>query len=86
MTSSDETKRTVAEWTESPYTSYDRRGDVVQHRVVVIHYERVVADVIHEVRSSDSDAVPSEWTELDAVELRDHGLRHRDGRTEVLRS
>jgi hypothetical protein len=49
-------------------------------------YERVVADVVHEVRSSDLDKVPDEWTELDAVELRDHGLRDRDGRTEVLRS
>ena len=81
-----ETKRTLAEWTESPYTAYDRRSEVIQHRVVVIHYARVVADVVHEVRSSDSDKVPDEWTELDAVELRDHGLRDRDGRTEVLRS
>lgn len=79
-------KRTVAEWSEGPYTSYERRGDVVEHRVVVIRYESGVSDVIHEARSSDADDVPSQWAEVGAVELRGNGVRDRDGIVEVLRS
>jgi len=71
---------TIAEWTESPYTSHDKRGWVVEHRVVVEHYGGLGADVRHEVRSSDDDSLPDEWTERDIAELRDHGmLVHKGG-------
>jgi len=66
--------QTMAQWDESPFTSHDRRGDVIQHRVVVEHHGGVGADVRHEVRSTDSDKCPDEWTEVDALELRDHGM------------
>lgn len=65
---------TIAEWTTMPYTSYDKRGWVIEHRVVVEHYGGIGADVRHEVRSSDAEDIPDEWAERDAVELRDHGM------------
>lgn len=74
-------ERVLASWTEMPYTSYDKRGWTIEHRVVVEHYGAMGSDVRHEVRSSDSDDCPDEWTELDIAELRDHGMfvRKRDG-------
>lgn len=69
------TDHVVARWSEHPYTSYDKRSWEIQHRVVVIHYTGVGADVRHEVRSSDDPSLPSDWTEREAVELRDHGMR-----------
>ena len=83
----DDTERaTVAEWTEYPYASYDKRTYEIQHRVVVEHYDGVGADARHEVRSSEDDSVPDEWADCDAYELRDHGLRHVPSTREVLRS
>lgn len=78
-------ERVVAEWTESPFTSYDRRGDVIEHRVVINHYGGTGADVRHEYRSADADSYPDDWTECDAYELRDHGLRQVTRQTQVLR-
>jgi len=80
------TKHVVAEWTEYPYVSHDKRTYEIQHRVVVEHYDQVGADVRHEVRSSDDESIPAEWSECDAYELRDHGLRHVPSSQEVLRS
>jgi hypothetical protein len=65
----------LARWSEHPYTSHDKRGWEVQHRVVIIHYGAVGADVRHEVRSADDPTVSSEWGEREAVELRDNGMR-----------
>lgn len=76
----------VAEWTEYPYVSHDKRTYEIEHRVVIVHYDGVGADVRHEVRSTDDDSLPDEWGECDAYELRDHGIRHIPGRMEVLRS
>jgi hypothetical protein len=64
----------LARWSENPYTSYDKRSWKIQHRVVVIHYSAATADVRHEVRSADDPSVPEDWTEREAVELRDHGM------------
>ena len=75
----------VARWEEAPYTSHRRRGHTVQHRVVLEHYGGAGADVRHEVRSTDDNSVPSEWSELDTYELRDHGIRELSGPEEVLR-
>jgi len=77
--------RVVARWSEYPYTSYKRRRQEIEHRVVIEHYGGVGADVRHEVRSSDGDNIPDDWAESDAYELRDHGLREVNGRVEVLR-
>lgn len=79
-------ERVVAEWTEMPFTSYDRRGDVVEHRVVLEYYGETGADVRHEYRSSDADRYPDEWTEYTAYELRDHGIRQVQRNTGVPRS
>lgn len=76
----------VAEWTEHPYVSYDKRTYEIRHRVVIEHYHGVGADVRHEVQSPDDDSVPNDWTECDAYELRDHGIRNVPGGLEVHRS
>lgn len=78
-------KHTVAEWKESPFTSYDRRGNIVEHRVVIEHYGGTGADVRHEFRSLDDDSYPDDWTECDAYELRDHGIQNIPRRSQVLR-
>jgi len=65
---------TLAEWTESPYSSWERRGHVVQHRVVVANYGGDGVDARHEVRSDDADNISSEWTAAEVVEARPHGL------------
>ena len=65
---------TLAEWTEMPYTSHERRGDTVEHRVVVESHGDVGADARHEVRSEDADHMPSTWTAAEVVEARPHGL------------
>ena len=79
---SDETVHTVAEWTESPFTAHDRRFATVHHRVRVVHTPGVGTDVLHEVRSTDTDELPAEWTAAERVEGRPHGLsvtESRDG-------
>jgi hypothetical protein len=63
----------IASWTESPFTSHDKRGYIIEHQVVVEHYGGLGADVRHEIRSTDYDGCPDEWTDIDAVEIRDHG-------------
>jgi len=78
-------ERVIAEWKESPFTSYDRRGDVVEHRVVLEHYGGTGADVRHEYRAPDAESHPNEWTEYDVYELRDHGIRQVQRNTQVLR-
>lgn len=64
----------VAEWSESPFTSHERRSDLVEHRVVFERFADVGVDIRHEVRSTDeTNAVPEEWTETDVYEVRPHG-------------
>ncbi|MCU4926903.1 hypothetical protein OB905_13090 [Halobacteria archaeon AArc-dxtr1] len=76
----------IARWSEYPFTSYDRRSNEIEHRVVIEHYGGACADVRHEVQSVDDDSVPAEWTEHDVIEIREHGLQKISGRVEVLRS
>jgi len=64
----------MGRWTEHPYTSYDRRGWTVEHRVVVEHYGDVT-DVRHEVRSADDPNRPDDWTETKVAEIRSYGMQ-----------
>jgi hypothetical protein len=64
---------TVAEWETSPYTAYDKRGDVVEHRVRLIHYDRNVTDVVRERRDPHS-AAQSGWVEVEIYEMRPYGF------------
>lgn len=75
---------TLVEWTESPYRSYDKRSRTVQHRVVVDDYGPAGADARHEVRSDTDPTVPHTWTEVDVVEVRQHGIQ-KVSRGEVVR-
>lgn len=86
MAAQESDQRTVAHWTEYPYTAYEKRSYEIEHRVVIEHYGSVGTDVRHEVRSADDDSVPDEWAEVEAYEVRDHGLRHVPSSREVLRS
>lgn len=70
---------TIASWTTSPYTSYDKRGVVIHHRVRIVRYDRTTADVVHERREGNDD-----WTTVGAVELREHGLTKQKLRDGVL--
>jgi len=65
----------MGRWTEHPYTSYEKRGWTVEHRVVVEHYDGGMTDVRHEIRSGDDPSKPDGWTETKSAEIRDHGMR-----------
>jgi len=68
---------TLASWTTSPYTSYDKRSRTMHHRVRIIHYDNTTADVVHERREGNDD-----WKTVEVAELRDYGMTHqkiRDG-------
>jgi hypothetical protein len=67
----------IASWEESPYTSYDKRGVVIHHRVRLVHYDSTSADVLHE-RREDGDS----WVTVTVAEMRSHGMTvhtQRDG-------
>ncbi|RDZ39423.1 hypothetical protein C5B91_20240 [Haloferax sp. Atlit-10N] len=63
--------RQICEWEERPYTSYDRRRAVVQHRIVLEVYRDGNSDIRHEVRSDYEEAKESaEWSLYEAYEIR----------------
>ena len=70
---------TLAEWSEYPYTSYDKRSREVRHRIKIIRYGERSSDVIHQ-RSEEGEA----WKVVEAVELREHGMRPNKIRDGVL--
>jgi len=72
-------KTTIAKWEESPYTSYDKRGITVQHRVQVARYEADSINVVHQRREGDGD-----WVAVRVVESRPHGMRKSKLREGVL--
>jgi hypothetical protein len=68
---------TLAEWSEHPYTSYDKRSREVRHRIRIIRYSDRSHDVLHQ-RSEAGES----WKVVEAVELREHGMlpnKIRDG-------
>lgn len=65
----------IASWSERPFTSYERRGATVEHRIVAEAYPGVGADIRHEVRCTDSDVGPEDWSIAEKYEVRDHGIR-----------
>lgn len=69
---------TVAKWETHPYTSYDKRGQTVHHRVRLKHYDRNSADVVVERKEPAEGLV--QWTEVESYELRAHGVTHVDKR------
>lgn len=76
----------VSEWTESPYTSYDRRGAVIEHRVMFEPFDGGNIDVRHEVRSDDERAsVSAEWSPIKVYEVR-NGRVNKLERKQVPRS
>lgn len=73
------TEHLVAEWTDHPFTSHDKRRATVEHRVLVEAYDGVGVDVRHEVRCRDLDGYPSEWTAAEVFEARPHGIQKISG-------
>jgi len=74
---------TIANWTEVPYTSYDKRHLRVKHRVRLLVHEPTVVDVVHE-RSRDDDGHRSEWEGVDVLEVRPQGVQRESLREGVL--
>ena len=66
--------RQIAQWEERPFVSYDRRSDVVHHRILVDAHPGVGADIRHEVKSPEMDR--PEWTPAEVYEVRQHGVDH----------
>lgn len=57
------------EWTERPFVAHDKRRWEVEHRLVLRAHNAGV-DVEHDVRSSDDDSIPDDWTPVEAYEVR----------------
>jgi len=70
--SSDE--RLVAEWTERPFVSHDKRSKAVENRIRLVAYNAVGVDVVREVRSTDYDGLSDEWTVAEVYEVRGSGI------------
>jgi len=66
--------RLIAEWTEYPFVSYDKRSKAVEKRIRLVDHGEAGVDVIRDVRSGDYDDLPDEWTEDEIYEVRDHGI------------
>lgn len=78
------TERKIAEWQERPYTSYDRRGATVYHRVMLFVYDHGI-DVEHQARGDEDAAIPTDWTPINVWEVR-NGRVSKLRRREVLRA
>jgi hypothetical protein len=73
---------TIGRWSESPYTSYDKRHITIDHRVRIIDYGGGMVDVVHERRQNDGDR--GEWEQVAYAEVREHGMTHRKVRDGVM--
>ena len=73
-TNTQQKERTVAEWTEQPFTCVHKRSWLIHHRVVVESFSATGVDIRHEVCSDDADGVPDDWTEAEVYEAREHGV------------
>jgi hypothetical protein len=71
---SSDDERLVAEWTEKPFVSYDKRTMAVENRIILERHEGVGVDIRREVRSTDYDGLPDEWTVAEVYEVRDHSI------------
>jgi hypothetical protein len=78
------TERKIAEWSEEPYSSYDRRRATVYHRVMLFVYENGV-DLEHQVRGDERAAVSGEWSPAQVWEVR-NGRVQKVREKEVLRT
>jgi hypothetical protein len=67
--------RLIAEWTEHPFVSYDKRSTAVENRIRLVREPDVGVDVVREVRSAEYDGLPDEWTAAEVYEVRDHGIQ-----------
>lgn len=65
---------TVATWKTHPYTSHDKRSWTVHHRVLLKKYDSGLVDVI--VERKLPDAGQTSWAEVEAYEIRPHGVEH----------
>lgn len=69
---------TVAQWETHPYTSHDKRGQTVYHRVRLLCYFNKDVDVV--VERKEPAAGVDEWTEVEVYECRDHAVSYVDKR------
>jgi len=72
---------TIAVWAHYPFTSYDKRGRTVEHRVRVVAYDTGFVDVLHERNERYTN---DGWVTVEVVEVRDQGVRYEKRRDGVL--
>jgi SPX domain protein involved in polyphosphate accumulation len=73
---------TIAQWETHPYTSHDKRSWTVHHRIRLKRYDTTTADIVVERK------IPKEgltgWNEVEAYELREHGVEHLQRKAGVM--
>lgn len=65
-------QRSIATWSDRPFTDHRHRHIRVEHRIIAHWYPGVGADIVHEIRCEREGI--DEWTTAEAWELRDHGV------------
>lgn len=70
-----DTRHVFAEWSTKPFVGHRHKYETVEHRLVVEYTHDVGADLLHEVRSTDSGKFPDDWQAVETLELRDYGAR-----------
>lgn len=68
-----DTRHVMAEWTSKPFVGVRHRHETVEHRLVIEYTHGVGADILHEVRSDDTEHFDEDWEVVESVEVREYG-------------
>lgn len=66
----------VCEWTESPFTAYDKRNWRFRHRIIIESFRGAGVDVRHDKRLEKGGYDKEEWKTIEVYEARQHGVQH----------
>lgn len=67
---------TLSTWSTNPFVSHRHRHETVEHRLRIEFTVEVGLDVLHEVRSEDTEKFDDDWMVIESVEYREYGVRH----------
>jgi hypothetical protein len=72
-----DSRHILAEWSDQPFVGVRKRHDTIEHRLVVEVHDGGSADILHEIRSDDTEKPPDEWEAVEWIEVREYGTRYQ---------
>jgi len=66
----------VLQWSTKPFVGHRHKYETVECRIVVEYSAGVGADLILEARSDDTGHFADDWEPVEAIEVREYGVRH----------